>query len=469
MNMYKLIKIPIIGVIFFVISSFIQKYFILGIFTFSLVHYTVPIIMGLVSGFIVILLLKDRDSLNSRLTEENQILRKNKEEINALYDELESYSQEIDVLKAEAEKYLMKYKILLQSIQDLKKYRNLSEQDFILKMYQISKLIINGYDYSSVYIYEDSILKTLETEGYDIQGVNDFKLSTELVNKVFPKTNIYNTDKISLSNMMSDDKRESFFKSSRKSKEMLFLQINNEGQSIGGMFFEIRKSSNNKFSENDLGIILAFQKIVENYYEGVYYENILRNKMISIVEALSYMLEYHDPYTKGHSRNVAKYSKSIAKKLDLSLHEVDLVYLSGLLHDIGKTFIDIDLLNKTDKLTKRDFEKIKNHPISGADVIKNIKGLSMIENTIRHHHERIDGMGYPDGLKNDEIPLHSKIIAVADAYDAMVTNRPYRDKLTPKESMKELVDHSGSQFSEKIVDVFIGILNSELIDSENSN
>jgi putative nucleotidyltransferase with HDIG domain len=191
--------------------------------------------------------------------------------------------------------------------------------------------------------------------------------------------------------------------------------------------------------------------------------------MISIVEALSYMLEYHDPYTKGHSKNVAKYAKEIAIKLNLSKYKVDIIYLSGLLHDIGKTFVDIDLLNKTDKLTKREFEKIKEHPVSGADVIENIQGLSDIEKTIRHHHERIDGMGYPDGLKNDQIPLDSKIIAVADAYDAMVTNRPYRDRLSHEEAIEELQRHSGSQFSNNIVDIFLEILQESYTEAENSN
>lgn len=467
--MNKPINIPIIGVIVFVISSFLQKYITLGTYSFSLIDYIIPILAGFVSGFIVMLLLKERQDINNRLIEENQVLRKNEEEIYSLYDELESYSQEIDSLKVKAEKYLMKYRILLQSIQDLKNYRDLSERDFIIKMYDIAKLIITGYDYSSVYIYEDSILRILKTEGYDKKGVNDFKLSSRLVNKVFPKTDIYNTDKISLSNMMTADQKRTFFQSSRKSKEMIFLQVNNDHQSIGGMFFEIRKGSDNNFSENDLGLILAFQKIVENYYEGIYYDQILEKQMISIVEALSYMLEYHDPYTKGHSKNVAKLSKLIAKKLKLSNYEIDLIYLSGLLHDIGKTFVDIDLLNKSDKLTKREFEKIKEHPVSGADVIKNIEGLSKIENTVRHHHERIDGLGYPDGLIDDEIPLHSKIIAVADAYDAMATDRPYRGKLTQEESINELKENSGSQFSDEIVKAFLDIIKSESVDLENSN
>jgi hypothetical protein len=137
--------------------------------------------------------------------------------------------------------------------------------------------------------------------------------------------------------------------------------------------------------------------------------------------------------------------------------------------DIGKTFVDIDLLNETEKLTKREFEKIKEHPVSGADVIKNIQGLSKIENTIRHHHERIDGMGYPNGLKDDAIPLHSKIIAVADAYDAMVTNRPYRNRLTHEEAVKELVSNSGSQFSKSVVDSFLEISEESQKDVENSN
>lgn len=463
------IKYPLISVIFLVIISFLQKYISLGEFVFSVQYYVIPIFSGLIAGTFIMFLLNEKEQLNNRLIEENQTLRKNKMEINSLYDELEAYSQEIDSLKVEAEKYLLKYKVLLQSIQDLKKYRNLSERDFIIKMYKIGKLIISGYDYSSVYIYEDSILKIIETEGYDKKGINTFKLTVDLVDKVFPKTDIYNTEKVSLSNEMSPDKKRDFFKNARESKEMLFLRINNNGESIGGMFFEIKKNSSKKFAENDLGIILAFQKIIESYYEGIHYEQIIEKQMISIVEALSYMLENHDPYTKGHSKNVARYAKEIAIKSNLSKHEVDIVYLSGLLHDIGKTFVDVDLLNKKEKLTKREFEKIKEHPASGADVIKNIEGLSDIEKTIRYHHERIDGMGYPDGLKDKEIPLHSKIIAVADAYDAMVTDRPYRNRLSHEEAVKELLRHSESQFSKEIVSIFLEVLETSEVDEEGSN
>jgi polar amino acid transport system substrate-binding protein len=463
------IKYPLISVLFLVTTSFLQKYISLGEFIFSVQFYLIPIFSGLIFGTYIMFLLNEKEELNNRLIEENQVLRKNKLEINSLYDELEANSQEIDSLKVEAEKYLMKYKILLQSIQDIKKYRNLSEKDFIIKMYKIGKLIISGYDYSSVYIYKDSILKIIETEGYDKKGINSFKLTVDLVNKVFPKTDIYNTEKISLSNEMSENKKREFFKNAKESKEMLFLRINNNSKSIGGMFFEIKRNSNNTFAENDLSIILAFQKIIESYYEGIHYEQIIEKQMISIVEALSSMLEYHDPYTKGHSKNVAKYAKEIAIKLNLSKHEVDIVYLSGLLHDIGKTFVDVDLLNKKEKLTKREFEKIKEHPSSGANVIRNIEGLSDIEQTIRHHHERIDGMGYPDGLNSNKIPLHSKIIAVADAYDAMVTNRPYRNRLSHEEAIKELLSHSGSQFSKEIVNVFLEILETSEIDEEHSN
>jgi putative nucleotidyltransferase with HDIG domain len=312
-------------------------------------------------------------------------------------------------------------------------------------------------------------LKIIETEGYDKEGINSFKITSDLVDKVFPKTDIYDTEKVSLSNEMSTNKKRNFFKNARESKEMLFLRINNDGKSIGGMFFEIKRNSSQKFAENDLGIILAFQKIIESYYEGMHYEQVIEKQLISIVEALSYMLEYHDPYTKGHSKNVAKYAKEIAKRSKLSINEVNTIYLSGLLHDIGKTFVDVDLLNKRERLTEREFEKIKQHPVSGADVIKNIEGLSAIEKTIRHHHERIDGLGYPDGLKDSDIPLHSKIIAVADAYDAMITNRPYRNKLSHEEAVKELQRHSGSQFSQDIVNKFLEILESSEIDEENSN
>src|SRR6056297_1294131 len=286
MTLNKTIKYPVFGILFFTIVSFVQNYFRQGKPVFSINDYGIIIIAGLISGLFIVFLINKKDLLNQGLIEDNQRLRKKENEINSLYDELEAHSQEIDSLKVEAEKYLMKYKILLQSIQDLKKYRNLSEKEFIIKMYKIGKLIISGYDYSSVYIYKDSVLKIIETEGYDKEGINAFELTSDLVDKVFPKTDIYNTEKVSLSNEMSTDKKRDFFKNARQSKEMLFLRVNNDGESIGGMFFEIKRDSIKKFAKNDLGIILAFQKIIESYYEGIHYEQVIEKQLISIVEAL---------------------------------------------------------------------------------------------------------------------------------------------------------------------------------------
>lgn len=176
---------------------------------------------------------------------------------------------------------------------------------------------------------------------------------------------------------------------------------------------------------------------------------------------LAQTIDAKDKYTKGHSTRVARYSKKLAMKLGLSEAEQDTVYFMGLLHDIGKIGIPDSIINKPHKLTDEEFAVIKRHPEIGYDILKNIAEIPNIESGARWHHERMDGKGYPDGLKGDEIPRLVRIISVADAYDAMTSRRSYRDILPQSFIREELIAGKNIQFDPEVVDAMI-----ELIDED---
>jgi diguanylate cyclase (GGDEF)-like protein len=161
-----------------------------------------------------------------------------------------------------------------------------------------------------------------------------------------------------------------------------------------------------------------------------------------------------------HSFRVSELAGQIASKLGLSQSKVNDIITMGKVHDIGKIIIDSSILNKPSKLTDEEWDLIRQHPQTGSKMLSSTHEYTRLAAGVLHHHEKIDGTGYPNGLKDDEIPLESKIISVADAYDAMTSIRPYRQTpLTKDEAIEELTKHANTQFDKKVVDVFISILN----------
>ncbi|MDI7247659.1 MAG: HD-GYP domain-containing protein [Bacillota bacterium] len=173
------------------------------------------------------------------------------------------------------------------------------------------------------------------------------------------------------------------------------------------------------------------------------------------VRGLAAALEAKDKYTRGHSDRVAVYSAAIARQLRMSESEVEKVEYTGLLHDIGKIGVPDDLLAKSGQLRTDEFQRIQQHPVTGAKILSEISFLRDVAATIRCHHERLDGHGYPNGLTEQNIPFHARILAVADAYDAMTSDRPYRRGYLPDEAVRRLLAGSGKQFDAEVVRSFI--------------
>lgn len=199
------------------------------------------------------------------------------------------------------------------------------------------------------------------------------------------------------------------------------------------------------------GILLFFIPLLFARYTFKLYID-MRKNYFDTMNVLVRAIEASDPYTSGHSMRVSAYAEAIAKQLGLPQGKIDLIKSAALLHDIGKIGIDKKILNKDGKLEKDEFDTIKSHPEIGATIISDLSYLSNITEIIRHHHERNDGRGYPDGLDHDKIPLETSILTIADSFDAMTTNRPYRHSLSLDTALNEIKTNAGTQFNPDIVD-----------------
>jgi HD-GYP domain-containing protein (c-di-GMP phosphodiesterase class II) len=167
------------------------------------------------------------------------------------------------------------------------------------------------------------------------------------------------------------------------------------------------------------------------------------------------ILDARDPHTSQHSTRVTNFSLTMGNILTLSEEDKDVLYIASSLHDIGKVGIHDSILLKKDKLTDEEFRIIKRHPDIGADILKPLPPMARETDIIRYHHERYDGRGYPSGIGGHEIPLLSRIITLADAYDAMTSDRPYRNGLLIDKAIEEIKRCTGSQFDPELASIFI--------------
>jgi putative nucleotidyltransferase with HDIG domain len=202
---------------------------------------------------------------------------------------------------------------------------------------------------------------------------------------------------------------------------------------------------------NDQAYYLLFDKLLR-------VNNFLRTNFSNIIELLISLIELKDRYTLSHSINVRNTSTLIAKQLQLGEKDINEICYAAALHDIGKITIPESILNKPSKLTIEEFKEIKKHPIQGASLLASIKNLKNVSKIIMHHHERYDGNGYPIGLSALKIPIGSRIIAVADAYEAMTSKRPYREKMSKIDAINIIKNESGSQFDPEVVEAFLDIM-----------
>ena len=203
------------------------------------------------------------------------------------------------------------------------------------------------------------------------------------------------------------------------------------------------------------------KKVAEQTVELRNRQKKIEDLYIQTVTALSEAVDAKDRYTSGHSKRVAEYSRMIAKRMGKSKKEQEEIYRAGLLHDVGKIRVPVDIINKPGRLTEDEYNIIKLHPVTGYHILKGISGNSNIAIAAKYHHERYDGKGYPHGMEGENIPEMARILGVADSYDAMTSNRSYRNALPQDVVRCEIEKGKGTQFDADIADIMLQMIDED--------
>jgi HD-GYP domain-containing protein (c-di-GMP phosphodiesterase class II) len=236
-------------------------------------------------------------------------------------------------------------------------------------------------------------------------------------------------------------------------KNMLGFRVGD--QEVMGWLLVLNKNGENPFRRSDAALLLPFAALLELHVRWSNRYQDLKELLAGLTRALTTALDAKDNYTFGHSERVARIAVELGRELGLDGEELGDIYLAGLLHDVGKIGIKDSVLHKRDPLTPEEQEHIRQHVTIGYWILAELRPIRNLLPVVLYHHERVDGGGYPDGLAGESIPLHARILAVADAYDAMSHQRPYRDSLPYRQVEEELLRGAGSQWDKQVVEAFM--------------
>ncbi|MBF0205708.1 MAG: HD-GYP domain-containing protein [Oligoflexia bacterium] len=237
-----------------------------------------------------------------------------------------------------------------------------------------------------------------------------------------------------------------------KCRDMLLAPLVVEGKLLG--VIQAINSLRGFFNQEDIQFISSVANqmgIILRYISSV---ELAKRQLLQISKSFANAINLKDLYTGAHTQRVAHFAEVIGRELGLSQKDLEDIRLTGVLHDVGKIGIEDSILKKQAQLTKEEFEKMKQHPRLGYELLEHIEGFERVVDGIRYHHERPDGRGYPYGLQGKDISLIAQIIAVADTFDAITSDRPYRKGLPPMRAYREILQYRGRQFTEEVVDAF---------------
>jgi len=245
-------------------------------------------------------------------------------------------------------------------------------------------------------------------------------------------------------------------KSTFRTKNMICVPLRTKDRIIGVL--QAINKREGVFDDEDMDGLSALASQVAIAIENASLYQELKETFYETSQALAETIEKRDPYTGGHTQRVMRYSLAIGRAMELGENDMERLKLAAILHDIGKIGVRDDILLKNGRLDPDELKKMNEHTAFGAEILEHIKQLRDIIPGVRGHHEKYDGTGYPDRLSGEDIDIIARIIAVADTYDAMTTDRPYRKGLSRGIAVEELKKHSGSQFDGAVVEYFIGVL-----------
>ncbi len=240
----------------------------------------------------------------------------------------------------------------------------------------------------------------------------------------------------------------------------LCVPVISEGKTLG-VIMAASYSKTHPFDEMDLTLLAILTRAVAANIAIADLQKGLKEIYLQTIHSLSGTINIKDSYTHDHSEKIAQYALAIATRLNFTNAEKQDLYVAALLHDIGKIGISDAILLKRDRLTPQEYEEVKKHPVLGMRILEGLEQMKGVAKLVLYHHEKFDGTGYPDGLKELQIPMGSRILSVVDAYDAMTSDRVYRKAMSVEQAIEELERNKGKQFDPNIIDIFLEIIKNQ--------
>lgn len=392
-------------------------------------------------------------------------LREQKDELNSLNEQLTAYNEELMAMNEELDKSFdelnkmnKRFVSMISVVSRLNDNSIMSEDTFLSLLLKNAVSIVPEADYGKIYVLEDNKCRFVDTVGHDIKALQEIRLDKENVFN-FDRTGVLSAHDYSIKmNNISDEIKNRFLNSLKKIKDSLYINIVVNDHIAGRIVLDIAADSSKKFTDTTQKILESFATLASSFFAFRRYDHLKEEFTHELISSIIKILEIYDIYTKGHSENVAELSAEIAKTMNLSEKGIRDAYWSGMVHDIGKLLIPLDILNKKDQLTENEYKLIKNHPVWGSQALSDSDSLKHIARYVLYHHERWDGKGYPEGLQKDEIPLISQILSAADSWDAMRSKRAYRNSIKYEDALEEIRKNKGKQFAPEVAEVFLEIL-----------
>ena len=353
---------------------------------------------------------------------------------------------------------------LLKLSDDLLKPETSVNTEYLKRMFEIATNLFSSYDTASCFVWGLEKPIFISTVGYDLDELNTYDFHIEHfeidMNKPMHESNT--------EELIAYDLGQDYGRYKLKNKRIIDtvkLGIFTEDRVHSIMSFNITEGSDKTFETHHIEAFSNFQNLMNSFYEVTYLFSKTNSLKNDIVLSLIRTLELYDHYTGGHSEEVAYLAGQIASKLNLDSKEIYNIYWAGIVHDIGKIGIPSAIINKPDKLTLEEYGQIQDHPVFGYQILSKSEDLKEIAQLVRYHHEWWNGEGYPNGLKEDEIPLGAQILAICDAVSTMATKRPYTLVKSSREIIIELDLYKGIQFAPKPTEAMIDFIKEGMLDN----
>ncbi|MFW5976593.1 MAG: HD domain-containing phosphohydrolase [Bacillota bacterium] len=387
--------------------------------------------------------------------------RKNRErDLKRSYEILQAYSEEVTAINTELEDTLDKNNKLNNRLNhminlssSLQKYMN-DENKFLSSLLRVAIEIVPEADYGKVWIKEKQSLKIVDTVGHDYSILKKVEIKADEIEK---NLNFLEEKEGPVFKMesLSKKNRKYFEQGLKNISKSICVGIRVNSELIGMISLSIAENRGKKFDKITTRLLTSFSNLASTFFASQRYNKLQGKFTREVIKSVTNFLDIYDNYTSNHSKKVAELSADIAEKMGMSSSRVRKTYWSGMLHDMGKLLVPLNILNKTGSLSTREYEQIKKHPVWAYRALKDSSTLRDISRYVLYHHENWDGGGYPEGIEGENIPEVSRVLGLADAWDAMRSDRSYRKALSRTEALKEVKKYKGTQFAPEVVETFL--------------